>query len=234
MKEFRQLISIISLCTITTCSFAAREFASDPYIGLEAIQTNQHYKAGYGKHVFKNDMLNYAGFAGFNFHRNFGFELGYEIQPRKTKRVILTAGDSLPGMTKLTGSQSQGAQTSIKSMHQYIGMFAEFKEKLFYLKCKFQLLAGVSRTTVKAFTSNDLSINGPIPPIVRSYDKTKIVPMVKFSGMHNLNENFGVRLSFNYRHMQKFNVRSNQSSLYSRIKLKDVMGVGLGLVYVFK
>jgi hypothetical protein len=224
MTNINKILCGLCLYAIT-CRISALPFYSEPYFGVEAIKTNQHFKSRYGKKVFNKNMMNYEALAGFKFNREFGLELGYEVQPKKNNNVVLIAGDALPGMSLITAGNTVKSSSSVSGRHKNLGIFAEFKETFFKVKFRFQLLVGGSYSTVNARTYANSTIT--------TYKKSKLVPRVKFSVIYPIKEKLGVKLALNYRHMEAFNIRSTQQIGSSRVKLNDAFGASLGLVYIF-
>ena len=221
----------IAVCAL---AFAPMAFAhsfkfEDKYVGVEAIQTNQDFKAGFGKKVFKKNTQDYSVFGGFNFHKNFGAEVGFEFQPNKKKTVALIPGDSFPGLAPLASNAT--AKSEIKSTSPYLGLFAEHKCNHGFGHIKYQGLIGLSVTHVKA-THSTLSSGSVVPGSLRTYSKTKIVPMVKLAATYMATDHVGIRLSGNYRNMSAFKIKANENPA-NVVKLKDSFGVGLGLTYSF-
>ena len=60
LKEYKMSLRILT--SLAAVAFASTAFAhthhsyfNDAYVGAEVIQTNQNYKQGYGKNVFKKN-----------------------------------------------------------------------------------------------------------------------------------------------------------------------------------
>jgi hypothetical protein len=213
--------------------FASGAFFNAPYIGAEVIQTNQNYKQGYGEGVYRKNPQFYSAFLGFKFNRCLGLEGGYEFQPKVTKTVTLGQGQSEPGRgTIVAPTTSVGMHSSIKGYHPYLGIFIETDQPTFGLnKLKLQAMVGASYSRIKA---QDVitSINGVPANVVNNYSKYKLIPMVKLIAAHNLTNNLGMRVSLNFHNFQKFKIKAQDGGT-GEIKLKNTVGVGLGLTYSF-
>lgn len=220
------------LCSLTTTALASSSsFFTMPYLGIEAIQTNQNYKQGYGKDVYRRNPQDYNAFLGFKISRSIGIEGGYEFQPKVGKTVTLSAGQYEPGRSVIVLPTSNVRMNShIAGYHPYLALFVEADQSITsHAKIKLQGMLGVSYSHIKA---QDVvqSINGIPLNIVNNYSKYKFIPMAKITATHNLNNNLGIRLSLNYHNFDKFNINASNGG-QGEIKLKDTFGVGLGLTY---
>ncbi len=197
----------------------------DPYVGLEFIQTNQNYKAGFGKDVFKKNVQNYAAFLGLKFASNFGAEAGIEVSPKRSRNnVYLGVGQSIPGGTVNIAGESAIISSTIKATHPYLGLFGEYKTCYATL----QLLVAASVSHFNA-TTHTTQFDGGAVNIFANYSKTKVIPMVKLSATHYFTENVGVRISANYKNTSQV----KQTVANGTIKLKDTWGAGIGVTYAF-
>lgn len=227
------IVSMLAASAITPVVHASQYF-NEQRVGVEAIQTNQDFKNGFGKKLFKKNPQNYSLFAGFKFSEYFGAEVGYEFQPKKTRDFVqLVAGDQIPGGI-LIGANAFNNITGIsyKSRHPYLGLFGEHVTHLSKYKVRLQALVGASLSNVTAQYVRASDNLGVIPNGLRTYSKSKMVPMVKLSAIGEITHNVGVRVSLNYRNMSAFKMVSAQSNT-AIIKMKDSYGIGLGLTYLF-
>lgn len=232
MNRYSNILRSILLCSVTTTALASSSsFFTMPYLGIEAIQTNQSYKQGYGKDVYRRNPQDYNAFLGFKLSRCLGVEGGYEFQPKVGKTVTLNAGQYEPGRSVIILPTSSVRMNShIEGHHPYIALFVEADQAFTaQAKVKLQGMFGVSYSHIKA---QDVvqSINGIPMNIVNNYSKHKVIPMAKITATHNLNNNLGIRLSLNYHNFEKFNIQASDGG-QGQIKLKDTFGVGLGLTY---
>lgn len=240
MKNMRnKIIGAAVICAFAPLANAASDIKySEPYLGFEVIQTNQNYKSGYGKDVFKKNPQNYSFFGGFKFYKQLGVEAGYEFQPTRNKNAHLTAGQAFPGLTPVTGTNFLNTESSISNNSPYIGLFGEAKHDFKSIGLvKFQGLLGLSVTHVKARAAIVSNQTGTLSPAnyaatVSSFSKTRVVPMVKLMATFMVSNNVGIRLSANYRNMGAFNIKRSEGG-NPQLKLQDMFGVGLGLTYAF-
>ena len=228
MKKMKKVVSALAICAVAPSAFASKHF-HDTFVGVDVIQTSQEFKANYGKDQFKKTPLDYSIFAGTKFSHHFGVEVGYEGQPKKKKDATWTGEGFLDGNT-YTGTAS--STTSVKGNHPYAGIFAECKHH----RMKFQAMLGASVSQVKVSSYNTV-VAGSVPAdftngATLTGSRTKIVPMVKLSAIHNFTDRFGVRLSVNYRNLSDMNIRMDQDS-NQVVRPKDSFGIGLGVVYSF-
>ena len=225
-----KILCAIAFAAISSvASASASNYFQKPYLGVEVIQTNQQYKAGYGDNVFKKNPQNYSVFAGFNFYKMLGLEAGYEFQPRRSKDGISLPEGSVIGGSMI--SEQSVFNSYIENNNPYLGIFADTDKKIGTGKMNFKALLGLSVTTVKDnYTAVDtlgVAINIP-----RDFKKTKAVFMAKLTSSYIFANNVGIRLSLNYRNMSSFKINAKQNA-ERQIQLKDMFGVGLGLTYSF-
>ncbi len=211
---------------------------NEPYAGIEIIQIYQNYEAGYGRGVFTKNPQDYSIFAGFKFYDNIGAEFGYEFQPNRSKTPRLNPGDIAPGNTTISAGQYTVMESDIRTQNPYLGLFLEQKCAMAEsFVVKFQELVGVSVTRVRARTATlatqaGLSSQAAYNASIRTYSKTKALPMIKLSAIFTLTENLGMRISANYRNMNAIHITPQEGSNVG-LKFKDTFGVGLGFVYSF-
>ena len=239
--KINQLMGALAVCAIAPLASAESSVhLHSPYVGAEAIQTNQDYKAHHGKNVFKKNPQDYSIFAGAKFNRHFGAELGYEFQPKKKKTIGAGTSYPIPEEDDLfdegfeTGTVT--SRTSVKGSHPYLGVFGESSFGMH--RMRFQGMIGASVSRVK-ITNTILSKSGTAPADIvvgstMTGSKTKVVPMVKLSGIYDVTKNFGVRVSLNYRNLSSVKIKIDQDTTGKQlIKLRDTFGVGVGLTYSF-
>jgi len=216
---------------------------NEPYLGVEAIQTNQDYKLHHGKNVFKKNVQDYSVFGGFKFSHHFGAELGYEFQPQRKKTVSAGSSTAIPAkddlFDELFNSSSITSTNRIKGQHPYLGLFGEYKHHFSNShKMRFQAMLGASISKVK-IKQHISSVTGTaladdVTGATLTGSKSKVVPMVKLSALYEFTEQFGVRLGVNYRNLSAIKIKIDQDTTHTQqVKLKDTFGLGLGLVYMF-
>ncbi len=227
------LVGVLTASSIVPAAHA-KQYFNEPYVGVEIIQTNQNFKTGYGKKLFKKNPQNYALFAGFKFSEHFGTEFGYAFQPKKTRGFEqLVAGDQIPGGIPIEGDAFNNfTNISYKSSNPYLGLFGEYVTHISKCKVRLQAILGASMSRVNAQYVRASDNLGAIPNGLRTYSKSKLIPMVKLAAIGEMTNNVGVRVSLNYSNMSAFKIVSAQNSS-AIIKMKDSYGVGLGLTYLF-
>lgn len=234
-----KVVVSFSLFALSTCVQASPSIRiNEPYAGVEIIQTNQNYLSGYGKDVFYKNPQDYSIFGGFKFYDNLGAEFGYEFQPNRNMNTKLNPGDIAPGNIGIGAGQYTVIESSISTQNPYVAIFAEQKCALSeYLKVKFQELVGLSATHVKArtgilATQAGISSQAAYNASVRTYSKTKLLPVIKLTATFSVTESLGLRVSANYRNMSALKITPNESG-NALLKFKDTFGIGLGITYSF-
>jgi len=232
MKKMKQLVGTIAVLAVAPSAFAAKHMHSG-YVGVDVTQTNQSFKAGVGKDIFKKNAQEYGIFGGFKFAKHFGVEAGWEQQAKKKRSATNTVATLDEFNITQPGSFSYNSE--VKGRHPYLGLFGECKHKSW----SFQAMFGASFSKVKVKLTS-LSTTGTVPTMLTAGNvvtgsKSRVVPMVKLSAMHNFTKNFGVRVSGMYRNTSGVKIRLDQDTTGNvRLKMKDTFGIGLGLVYSFK
>lgn len=237
MMGYTRIIKNLTLPILLAMSplpaIASMPYFTAPYAGVEAIQTNQNYKTGFGKDIFKKNPQDYNIFAGFNFTKHFGIEAGYEFQPKRSKNTTLVAGQASLSNEFLVGSDTETYTSNIRGYHPYLGLFAELEQCYpWFGKIKYQALVGASFSTIKAQATNIAFDGVPIDPFVSTFSKYKTVFLAKLMIGHNFTDHFGLRISGQYRNLSTFKINSSGTST-AILKLKDTWGVGIGLTYYF-
>jgi len=241
MLSLHKMAAVFVLSTMAPLALAAH--FTESYLGAEAIQTNQNYKLHHGRRVFKENTRDVSIFAGFKFSHYFGAELGYELQPKKRKTVSAGFSTAIPAGEDTFNDQSYAASitstNSIQGHHPYVGIFGEYKLQSAHLeRMRFQAMVGASVSKVK-IRQDILSTTGTLPAdyIVGNTltgTRTKVVPMIKLSAVHDFTKRFAVRLSVNYQNLRLIRVKIDQDLTHSQsIRLRDTFGIGLGVVYLF-
>lgn len=232
MINFKNTLAIAALCGLAPAAFAGSQYFRAPYVGVEVIQTNQDYKSGFGKDVFKKNPQYYNIFAGFKFSCHFGAEAGYDFQPRRNKVTTLGPGQSTPGGAVIASGDSVGTNANIKGEHPYLGLFGEIDQSYSWVrKMKYQALIAASFSHISA-NETITSVNGSPTNTFTSYSKSRVVPMVKLSATGSMTDHLGLRVSLNYLNLSEFKIRADQGGT-AQIKLKDSWGIGVGLTYSF-
>ena len=230
MKNLKnKLIGAVVVCAFAPLANASHFHMDSPYIGAEAIKTNQNYKSGFGRNIFAKNPQDYSVFVGSKFYKQFGAELGYEFAPSKSKSVTLPVGSlATGGSTALVTNTAFNSK--IKATHPYLGIFGEYDHHFAHVgKVKFQAMLGASVSRVKAsYTATAAGAT-----VVRNFSKSKVVPMVKLGATFRATDRVGIRVSANYRNTSSLKAVAKENALLN-LKLKDTFGVGLGVTYSFK
>lgn len=226
----KKMLGIIALATFTPIVLANGDgYFKKPYVGFEIIQTNQQYKDSFGNNVFKKNPQNYSFFVGFNFWEALGFELGYELQPRRSSNnVALPEGSIILG---IAAADNVTLNSYTENLDPYLGLFADTDKSIGSGKMNLKALIGFSVTTVKA-NCRFTKIGSDPENFPNNFKKTKSVFLAKLSSSYTFANNVGIRLSLNYRNIAQFKINSNQNEDL-KIRLKNMFGIGLGLTYYF-
>lgn len=227
MKLSRVLATLI-VCAITSNAFADLCFHA-PYIAVDATQTNQDFRNGYGEGIFYKNPQYYGVFGGFKFVKNFGIEAGYEFQPSRDESYTIEPGTTFGSLAPTTG-EFIVTQSSMKFKAPYVGLFGEYQFP--GLKAlRLQGLIGASISHLDANVSLLADESGPITPaVVRTYSKTKTVVMAKLTGAYNFTKHLGLGVSIKYVNLRSLEAYPEQPS-NALIKLNDMFGVGLALYW---
>jgi opacity protein-like surface antigen len=228
------LIGASSACFAGESAFCGLK----PYVGIEVIKTSMKLKDRYGSNIFKKNPVDYNVFVGFNFTEMLGIEAGYESHKKLKRTARIGAGEYIPGRAApLPVGRYVDYDSTIKSYHPYLGITVNNNLVNFGFKnTNLHFMLGASFSKIKAEQTIFADHRGPCSPLrIDIYKKSKVIPMIKIGISQNINENFSIKGSVNWRQTSKFNIRSNRygSSLANTgtIKLKDSYGVGLSVIY---
>lgn len=204
-----------------------------PYIGFELIQTNLNYQQGYGKGIFYKNPIEWNVFGGLYFTKHFGAEIGYEAAARKGTQVLVGQGNALPGNVVMGAGQFTNMESTSQLTSPYAGLFGEYK----FWRINWQALIGLSICHFRARTAITANQTGTFNQAAytsstRNYAQTKVVPMFKLAGMYNFTKCLAARASFLYRNTSQIKPYAQGGG--SQVKLRDTVGVGVGLVYYFR
>ncbi len=245
-----QIIAILFVCAFVSSAFASDKLGChyakpdlynesysyhEPYLGAEVIFTDQNYKPLFGKGVFPKNSTDYSIFGGAKFHRHFGLELGYELQPTRAGVVRLNPGDTAPGALTLTAGRLLILEASNKSRHPYLGITGEYPTNWYGVgSVKLVALIGLSLSNIRARTAILADEAGAFTQAqydqsIRFYAKTKIIPMAKIGVALRCAKHLDVRAAVTYRALSQFKIVGNTGGL---IKLQDTLGFGLSLIYL--
>lgn len=105
----------------------ASEFFREPYLGIEAIQTNQSFYSSYqAKKLFAKNLQKYVLMTGFKFSNHFGLELGYGGQPRRGKQYFFLPGQRDQINVIVQDNETVSAESSYRITYPYLGLSASY------------------------------------------------------------------------------------------------------------
>jgi len=226
------------LCILCIAGFSqvssASELFREPYLGIEAIQTNQRFYSSYqAKQLFAKNLQKYVLMAGFKFSNHFGVELGYGGQPRRGKQHFFLPGQADQLNVIVQDGETVSAESSYRITYPYLGLSASYVSDINIGagKLKTEAMIGLAQTKVTATSKiNDITDVAEIT-ILRNYHKRKVVPILRLSALANLSDRVVLGVSMHYSNMSKFKLTSKESTPNSAylINMKDSLGIGLSL-----
>lgn len=230
----RLLLGLLCIAAFTQKIYAA-EFFRDPYIGIQAMQTDQKFENSYkARELFHKNPQDYALMAGFKFNSNFGVELGFGIQPKKTKQHFFLPGQVDSSYFVVTDRQTISVESSYITKYSYLGFFADYVTHINMGagKLKAEAMIGLAPTKVTATSKiNDTNRFVVATTITKkNYSKKGLVPILRLSALADLTPRLSCGVFLHYKKMSKFEFISQESvpETYT-IKMKNALGVGLSL-----
>lgn len=196
------------------------------YVGLDAVYNWMGFKKDYGQNIFKKQAPGVNVFAGYMFHENFGAELGFEWDKKVKKDVTIAPNQMILGQNNGTG-QNLSFKTTVKQSHPYLGLTA--KTSIMGDNCFVSLMLGAALSNMK-FEAVNYAIGGAVANNVKTFSKTKLIPVVRASFEHKFTNTFGMRAFASWKNASQFKLKAKETSA-AELKLKDSFSVGLGVMY---
>lgn len=204
----------------------AHHHGNGTYVGLDAVYNWMGFKQDYGQNIFKKQAPGLNVFVGHMFHQNFGAELGFEWDKKVKKDVTIGANNIILGQNNGTG-QSLSFRTKVKQSHPYLGLVA--KTSIIGDHCFVSLMLGASLSNMKLEAVN-YAIGNAVANSIKTFSKTKLIPVVKVSFEHKFTHQVGMRVLAAWKNTSQFKLKAKENSA-SEAKLKDAFSVGLGVMY---
>lgn len=198
------------------------------YVGLDAVYNWVGFKKDYGQNIFKKQAPGVNVFAGYMFHENFGAELGFEWDKKVKRDVTVGGNEVVAGRATPVGAAPASFKTTLRQSHPYLGLIA--KTNVMCEENSLSLLLGAALSNIKE-EFNWYSSAGVSQNIIKTFSKTKLVPLVRVSFERKFTHQFGARLYGSWKNTSKFKLLSKETGVTYETRLKDALGLGLGFVY---
>ena len=225
-------LAFITGLSIASCAYADTNHST--YLGADAVYSIMKFKQDFGGNIFsKKPAPGLNLFVGHMFNEHFGAEVGFEFY-KKMKRTEdqIKEGTMVAGVPVLEGFNWESYRTSLSQRHPYFGVIVKTN---ITDNNSVSLLTGAFLSNIKAqyIIFNDGSEEHSIyGDTIRTFSKTKLVPMIRATLEHKFNNNIGIRTLLTWKNTSVFKVKSQESSSgNTQIKSKDTFNIGLGVTY---
>jgi len=227
--------SVFAFIIAVSANSSSHATVNSTYIGADVIYTKTRFQSGFGDNVFSKKMAPGVNlFAGLMFNKYLGGEIGFEVDDPNSDINYAAGSEAVFGVANNNASLIySGYQAKINQNHLYFGLIA--KTNIFD-KNFFSILIGGSVSHIKAranlFGKYINFFGGEFIPTdaVYTFDKNKLIPIVKIKFGYKCNDNSNINLSSTWKKTSKINITSQESS-GSMVKLKNSINVGLGFSY---
>ena len=198
------------------------------YIGADIMHSSMKFKKDFGENIFAKSAAGASVFFGHMYNKNFGFEIGYEVDKKRKRSETVKAGETVAGNLVIVPDIFESYDTEVSRRQPYLGMVARvaMTERNF-----FQVLLGCSLVHVRARSLLIKDGTGPID-ITRTYASSKPVAMARAVLEHKFTDHFGIRAFAGWRNTEKMKIMSQEKSALSyEVKLKNAINFGAGFTY---
>lgn len=230
--DLSKKISLGAVAFVTTLLISSYSH-SEVYFGVDAVMSKMTFKKDYGESIFSKRWAPGGNFfVGAMFHKNFGMELGYEIEQKMKRTATVNAGNYTAGIIVPTALPWAMYNTTAGQSHSYLGILA--KANVFD-STFVGLMIGASLSKVNAKYHLFKTSLGP-DNVPKTFTKTKSVGLIKGMLEHKIHNQVGVRALAIWKNMSKFKVKpkeapSNAGENPIEIRLKDTFNFGIGVTY---
>lgn len=227
------LSTIMATAAIATSSVYAHNSKADAqfYVGADAMYSKLGFKQDYGKEIFSKKFAPGINlFAGHMFNENFGMELGWEMYKKMKRSARVDSNKKAAGgLVDPTLYEWKSFDTTLKQNYPYLGAIAKMSiinDNIFA-----KILLGVSVPTIKAQYNSNLNNLGPDSE-VRTFSKTKLIPIARVALEYKITSNFGLQALGTWKNTSQFKAKSKENSAgNTEVKFKDTFSIGLGATY---
>jgi len=212
-----------------------------PYVGLDAQVRYMPFKENFGKNLFKKYSPQGNIYGGLRLHENFGVELGYELNKKKSKTTDVHQGDGQLGGVVNPDPDVETYISKVKIKGWHFDLVGYYPVNL-YGECQTDLIASVGLGVKTLTADNDWSAYNGVPNTAafraaqyRSFKKRKTTFRLAAGVQQLVTENFGVRALVGWENTGRFKaIKSIQSpNGSSSISLKNTFQYSLGVYLTF-
>lgn len=228
---------IVTLCATTYSYAKANDFTY--FSGVDYLYSKTKFKEDFGGNIiFTKPISGLNVFVGRMFNEHFGAEIGLEFYRKMEKTVnrissgVVVAGATVPNSEPGDPPYWESFKTTFSQRHPYIGIV--IKTNLTENNI-LSLFSGASLSSIRIqytiFDGADFSIS-PVPAMVRTFSKTKVIPMLRATIEHKCNNKLGIRALVGWKQTSLFKMKSQENNISNAcIKAKDSFNFGVGAIY---
>lgn len=232
----KQLLVILLFFYIWSTASIAFE-VGEANFGIDLSQSSLTLKPKYGSNIYPKDPAMLGIFVDMAVIDKFGIELGLEAQDKQYRIATVGGGDNISGSSDFRDGQFEIEAASFKSKYIYLGIY--HKQPLMYFQqTMISSFLGGAWAKIEAqqnIIDDDmpgLPTQAEIEALRRTFKKSKIVPMLKFTISQPFNQHVGWRISASWRNLAKFKLKSLETpGSNSEIRLNDAYSIGVGIYF---
>jgi hypothetical protein len=205
------------------------------YFGLDAMYSILKFSQDFGGNIIsKKPAPGFNLFMGYMFNERFGIEAGFESYKKmKMTENKVSAGNYAAGV-RISNNYGYWElfKTVVSQVHSYCGVVINNN---IFSNNNISLLAGMSLSHIKSQYIIYDSDGGGIKAdgeIVRTFSKTKLIPIIKATIEHKFNDKFSVTAIASWKQTSLFKIKSKENpSSDTCIKPRDSFSFGFGVKY---
>lgn len=227
---------IVTLCATTYSYSKANDFTY--FGGVDYLYSKTQFKEDFGGNIiFTKPISGLNVFVGRMFNEHFGAEIGLEFYRKMEKTVnrissgVVVAGEAVPKSDPGDPPYWESFKTTFSQRHPYIGIV--IKTNLTENNI-LSLFSGASLSRIKTqytiFNNADFDLDPSIR--VRTFYKTKVIPMLRATIEHKFNNKLGIRALVGWKQTSLFKMKAQEhNNSEASIKPKDSFNFGIGATY---
>lgn len=204
------------------------------YIGIDILCSNMQFKEDFGSSIMSKKLSPGINLSiGYMFNQYIGTEIGFEFY-KKMKRTANNVHGVVAGvnLSQYDVNDWESYKTSISQRHPYIGIVIKHNINDNNM---LSVLAGGSLSHIKAQSimfDNRMQHIQPVGNRIRTFSKTKLIPIIKATVEHKFNDKFSVTAIASWKQTSLFKMKSiEKPSSDTCIKPRDSFGFGVGVKY---
>jgi hypothetical protein len=198
MPDLCNKLSLSAIAFVTTFLLSSSSNALNigPNFGVDAVMSKVKFKKDYGENIYPKKFapgINF--FAGCMFHKNFGVELGYEVEKKMRREATVNYPAYVAGVYVAAGGgvTSGTYDATIKQRHPYLGLIV--KTTIFNEHNLVGLMLGMARSHI---VTKNITVKDNLGPLntaitTRNFTKTKAITIARLMVEHKVHQTVGFK-----------------------------------------